>query len=308
MSGTPTKLRFGVSITPDASKVEEIGALAVATDAAGLDLIAIQDHPYNPGFLDTWTLVTHLAARTGSVHLVTAVADLALRPAPMLAKSAASLGLLSGGRFELGVGAGANAAGILGMGGRATPGAGVAATRGSLSVLRQALHATGRPGEVVGSAGPYLVVPGYVPGPPTPEPVPVWLGARGPRMLALAGELADGWISPLNVYVAPSQVPARQAIIDEAARAAGRDPADVRRMYNVLGIIDEHADGPGLVGPPELWVDTLTEWALELGFDSFVFWPAASPVAQARRFADEVVPAVRARLQAATAAVEGSQR
>jgi alkanesulfonate monooxygenase SsuD/methylene tetrahydromethanopterin reductase-like flavin-dependent oxidoreductase (luciferase family) len=117
-------------------------------------------------------------------------------------------------------------------------------------------------------------------------------------MLAATGRLADGWISPLNIYVPPQEVPARQRIIDEAATDAGRDPRTLRRVYNVIGVIGEHTGGPGLVGDVRRWVDTLTEWAVELGFDTFVFWPATDPERQLALFAGEVVPAVRERVEA----------
>jgi alkanesulfonate monooxygenase SsuD/methylene tetrahydromethanopterin reductase-like flavin-dependent oxidoreductase (luciferase family) len=81
--------------------------------------------------------------------------------------------------------------------------------------------------------------------------------------------------------------------IDEGAAAAGRDPSEIRRVYNVGGTI---ADGPTnalLDGSPEHWVETLTRFAKELGFDTFVFWPDEEPLVQLERFAEEVVPALR---------------
>jgi alkanesulfonate monooxygenase SsuD/methylene tetrahydromethanopterin reductase-like flavin-dependent oxidoreductase (luciferase family) len=80
--------------------------------------------------------------------------------------------------------------------------------------------------------------------------------------------------------------------IDEGAEVAGRDPSEIRRVYNINGTI---ADGPtqGLLqGPPEHWIETLTSFAEELGFDTFIFWPGEEPAAQLERFAQEVVPAL----------------
>ena len=56
---------------------------------------------------------------------------------------------------------------------------------------------------------------------------------------------SDGWVSPLSTYMHPAAVPARQQQIDEAARAAGRDPAAVRRIYNVVGAIGARSAVPG---------------------------------------------------------------
>jgi len=282
-------LQFGLSVTPDAHDVTGMTALATAADTTGLDLVAVQDHPYQAGFLDTMTVMAHLGAITGRVRLVTDVADLALRPTPMLAKAAASLDVLTGGRFELGIGSGGFPDAVAGMGGRPARGAdAVTLTHEALVLLRHALDAAGP----VQLRSNHHDIAGYEPGPKTPHRVPLWVGAQKPRMLGLIGALADGWVSPLNIYVPPEEVPAKQALIDQAAVAAGRQPTDVRRLYNVLGLIGE-GRGRGLFGPVEVWAQTLATWSVDLGFDTFIFWPVAAHLDQARRFAEEVVPRVR---------------
>ncbi|GAA1633587.1 LLM class flavin-dependent oxidoreductase [Catellatospora bangladeshensis] len=284
------QLRFGVAVTPGAHDPAAMTELAQAADRAGLDLIAVQDHPYQPGHLDTWTALTHLGARTERIGLLTDVADLALRPAPMLAKAAASLDVLTSGRVELGVGSGGFPDAVAGMGGHAVRGGqAVEFTAEALALLRAALDADGP----IGLDGRHHRVGGYQPGPVPPHRVPVWVGAQGPRMLGLIGELADGWICPLNIYVPPEEVPAKQALIDRAAVAAGRGTGDVRRLYNVLGLIGGGHRGKGLFGPAEVWAQTLAGWARELRFDTFVFWPAMSELDQLQRFTEEVVPRVR---------------
>jgi alkanesulfonate monooxygenase SsuD/methylene tetrahydromethanopterin reductase-like flavin-dependent oxidoreductase (luciferase family) len=141
--------------------------------------------------------------------------------------------------------------------------------------------------------GEQHTIDGYDAGPIPPQPVPLWLGAQMPHMLGLAGRDADGWISPLNIYVPPQEVPARQTLIDDAARSAGRDPATVRRIYNVIGTIGSRRGGPGIVGSPAQWIDTLATWSVDLGFDTFIFWPVTDAPGQAELFATEIVPAVR---------------
>lgn len=286
-------ITFGVSLDPSVRRLPETRQLARVAAEGGFDLLAVQDHPYQPDHLDTWTLITDLAAHTDRISFLTDVADLQLRPPAMLAKAAASLGVLSGGRVILGVGGGASADAIAAMGGARRGGARtIAYTEEALTIMRQALAA-----EPVRHLGAEHTVEGYPAGPVPPTPIPLWLGGQRPRMLAVAGRRADGWISPLNIYVPPAEVPARQKIIDEAARAAGRDPARIRRIYNVIGAIGGHRAGPGLVGDVRLWVDTLTDWAVELGFETFVFWPTTSAPEQAGRFAAEVAPAVRDRVR-----------
>src|SRR4029450_1285764 len=107
----------------------------------------------------------------------------------------------------------------------------------------------------------------------------------------VTGRSSDGWVSPLSVYVRPAAVPSRMGVIDEAARAAGRDPADVGRISNVVGTIGPGGGGSGLNGDVRSWVDRLTDWTLDLGFDTFISWPTTAPLAQLETFANAVVPA-----------------
>jgi hypothetical protein len=81
--------------------------------------------------------------------------------------------------------------------------------------------------------------------------------------------------------------------VDEAAREAGRDPGEIRRLYNVSGTITDGPTQDLLVGPPSHWIEELTRFADELGFDTFVFWPREEPVRQLELFANEVAPGVR---------------
>ncbi len=110
-------VKFGLNVDPNTGGLPIAERITAIADASGLDLVGIQDHPYNDGFTDTLTLITWLAARTRHVHLFPNVANLPLRPPAMLAKQAATIDVLSSGRFELGLGAGAFADGIAGMGG-----------------------------------------------------------------------------------------------------------------------------------------------------------------------------------------------
>src|SRR6202051_3433035 len=109
-------VRFGVFINPIALAEQSLG-VAVLPDELGFDLLGLQDHPYQSRFLDAWTLLTAMAMRTKRAQVFTDVANLPLRPAALLAKAAASLDLLTGGRVELGLGAGAFWQPIVAMGG-----------------------------------------------------------------------------------------------------------------------------------------------------------------------------------------------
>lgn len=100
------ELLFGTFISPAVQPVMHAVDLAIVADRAGLDLATFQDHPYLPTFHDTWTLLSYVASRTERIHVSGNVLNLPLRQPAVLARSAASLDLLSGGRLELGIGAG----------------------------------------------------------------------------------------------------------------------------------------------------------------------------------------------------------
>jgi alkanesulfonate monooxygenase SsuD/methylene tetrahydromethanopterin reductase-like flavin-dependent oxidoreductase (luciferase family) len=284
------QLELGVSLVPESANLELLRSAAVRADQLGLDLVGIQDHPYQWRYLDTWALIADLLARTERIRIFPDVANLPLRPPAVLAKHAASLDVLSGGRFELGLGAGAFWEPIRAMGGPVRSGG------EALLALEEAVRIIGAfwSGErAITVVGEHYTVRGLHPGPAPPHEIGIWLGVGKPRALALTGRVADGWV-PSLAWATPELVPAMQRRIDDAATEAGRDPAAVRRVYNVSGTI---ADGPvlGLLqGPPAHWIETLGGFATELGFDTFIFWPPAEePIGQLERFATEVVPAFR---------------
>jgi alkanesulfonate monooxygenase SsuD/methylene tetrahydromethanopterin reductase-like flavin-dependent oxidoreductase (luciferase family) len=284
------ELEFGLSIVPMRAALEQARELASLADERGLDLIGIQDHPYQWRFLETWSLIGDLLARTERVRIFPDVANLPLRLPAMIAKQAKSLDVLSGGRFELGLGAGAFWEAIGAMGGPVRSG------REALQALEESIHiirAYWSGERTIAFEGEYYSVKGLHPGPPPAHPIGIWLGVGRPRALALTGRLADGWVPSLS-WATPELVPEMHERIDAAAAAAGRNPAEIRRVYNIGGTIADGAATGLLAGPPEHWIDTLSGFASELGFDTFVFWPANDPVGQVERFAREVVPGLRA--------------
>lgn len=282
-------LEFGLSVVPASADAKLVRSLARRADELDLELIGIQDHPYQWRFLDTFALIADLLARTEQVRIFPDVANLPLRSPAMLAKGAASLDLLSGGRFELGLGAGAFWEAIGAMGGPVRSG------REALEALEEGIaiiRAFWSGERTIAFTGKHYSVKGLHPGPPPAHPIGIWLGVGRPRALALTGRLADGWVPSLS-WATPDAVPALARRIDDAAAEAGRDAAEIRRVYNIGGSI---TDGPvrGILdGPPDHWIETLTAFAGELGFDTFIFWPRDEPEAQLTRFAEEVVPALR---------------
>ena len=288
MSDLGHDLWFGAFVTPDAAQPEAVIALAQLADGLGLDLLGVQDHPYQPRFLDAWTLLATLAGQTARIRLVPDVLNLALRPPAVLARAAASLDILSGGRVELGLGAGAFPDGVAAMGGpRRSPQQAVDALAEAIAVLR----ALWTPGGAASFAGDYYQLRGAQPGPPPPHPIGIWLGSYKPRMLRLTGAQADGW-TPSSAYASPQEVAVMTGILDAAATDAGRDPAAIRRVYNIAGQYAATERG-FLQGPPRLWIEQLTELALTVGMSAFLLAPVQDAEGDLRRFAEEAAPGVR---------------
>ena len=77
-------LEFGLSIAPNASELAGIRASVAAADRSGLDLVGIQDHPYQWRFLDTWMLMATVLAETERLRVFADVTNLPLRPPAVL--------------------------------------------------------------------------------------------------------------------------------------------------------------------------------------------------------------------------------
>jgi alkanesulfonate monooxygenase SsuD/methylene tetrahydromethanopterin reductase-like flavin-dependent oxidoreductase (luciferase family) len=273
-------IKLGVFVVPDATDHETTVATILAADRTGLDLVGVQDHPYQRRFLDTWTLLSYVAGRTERVRLLPDVINVPLRLPSVLAKSAASLDVLSGGRVELGVGAGAFWDGIAAMGGaRLSPKESVDALEEAIAILRGFWSGE----RSVTVRGEHHHVEGAKPGPPPAHPIGIWVGAYGPRMLRLTGRLGDGWLPSLG-NMKPEDARRMQTAVDEAAKAAGRHPGDVERALN-LGALE---------GDPSTWADRLARIATELGFSTLlVGLPDDDPVETVRRLGEEVTPRLR---------------
>lgn len=227
-----------------------------------------------------------LIDQTSRIRFMTNVANLPLRPPQMLAKAAASLDLLSGGRFELGLGAGRAWPQTAGLGGPLrSPAEALGATAEAIDVLR-ALWQTGRSADLPGRYYPVKTQAG-------PEPahhIGIWLGAVGPRMLDLTGHKADGWIAPLATGYETK--PGAQDRIDATARAAGRKPSGIRRAIQLVGGVtgvpyttDRPGSGSGgqpIRTTPDIWAKIITEFVVGQRFDTINLIPEQETGGQLR--------------------------
>jgi alkanesulfonate monooxygenase SsuD/methylene tetrahydromethanopterin reductase-like flavin-dependent oxidoreductase (luciferase family) len=276
MSDYGHPLRFATFISPTNSPAHRPVELAQLSERLGFDFVTFQDHPYKSSFLDTWTLLSWVAARTERIGVSGNVLNLPLRQPPaVLARAAASLDLLSGGRMSLGIGAGIYWDAVQAIGGRRlTPLQGVAALGEAIDVIRGVWDADG-PG-TLHADGEFYKVDGAERGPAPAHEIPIWLGAYKPKMQDLVGRKADGWLPSLP-FMEPGGLPKGNAIIDDAARSAGRDPREITRLLNIF--------------PDQQEPDALAQMTLEDGVSIFILVSDDPDVLE--RFAAQTIPAVR---------------
>jgi alkanesulfonate monooxygenase SsuD/methylene tetrahydromethanopterin reductase-like flavin-dependent oxidoreductase (luciferase family) len=277
MSDYGHDLQFGVFIIPSNQTSDRVIELSVLADESGLDLVTFSDHPYQPRFFDAWTLLSFVAARTTQIHVSANVLNLRLREPAVLARAVASLDILSGGRAELGIGAGMVGDAAVTMGGRRlTAGQGVDALEEAIDVIRSLWNV--QDPSPASFEGRFHHLDGAARGPAPVHDVGLWVGAFKPRMLNLVGRKADGWWPTLGGIDLDGLI-AGNAAIDEAALNAGRQPTDIRRLLNLGGASD--ATG----------VEELARFALDAGISTFVL--NGDDPRMIETLAAEVAPAVR---------------
>lgn len=269
---------------------------AEQADRDGLDHLSIADHPYGARALDAYAAIGFVLARTERISALVNVTNLPLRPAPILARTASTLAALSGDRFVLGLGAGGAPDRITAMGGRRqTPREAVDAFEEAMVLIRSLTTA----GPVVTSEGPHYPVTGI---PPVEAPgLRIWTGSNGPRSLAATGRRADGWIPGHAADWLSETYRTSRPIIDAAAEAVGRKPSEVATVYNFPGAITDRAvdrprddEGRWVGGSVGQWVEELTGAVLQHGAAGFTYFPRGNAVDEQVRWAQEIVPAVRA--------------
>jgi alkanesulfonate monooxygenase SsuD/methylene tetrahydromethanopterin reductase-like flavin-dependent oxidoreductase (luciferase family) len=283
-------LQVGYNLSTSAAAGAPRGAHAREVEALGFDFVSMSDHLHgdHPTF-ETWTLLTWVAAATSRVRLVTNVLGLPYRPAAVLAKMAESLHRLSGGRLVVGLGAGGNDAEFSAFGlETGSPREKVAALEEAMAAMR-ALWA--RPG--VDVVGEHVRLKGATITPRPPAPVPLWLGAYGPRMLELVGRAADGWL-PSMPFAPPERMRDLGSRVRRAAEAAGRDPDAITYAYNVGVHVGRRQQGrPVVSGAADEVVSGLRALVHELHLDAVNIWPSGDERRQRAALGD-VLPALRA--------------
>jgi alkanesulfonate monooxygenase SsuD/methylene tetrahydromethanopterin reductase-like flavin-dependent oxidoreductase (luciferase family) len=292
------KVLFGLGLETGVHQVSELLEHARIADAAGLDVVSLSDHPYFAERIDAYAALGFVLGATSDITAAVIMTNLLSRPAPILARTVTGLSTMSGGRFILGIGAGGLWEEIVALGvPRLSPAERIRALEEAITVVR-ALSGDGDP---VTFDGEFYQVTGLTPSPaPTP---PVWVGALGPKGLAVAGRGADGWIPGHLADWRSTLVAESRPIIDEAAAAVGRSPADIDTIYNVSGRLTRDPlpetrddEGRWIGGSVPQWVEELTVAVVEHQAAAFIYLLAPGDSISdtaLHLWADEVVPAVR---------------
>ncbi len=296
---TPShKVLFGIGLENGVDQVSDMLGHARFADEAGLDIFSVSDHPFFADRLDAYAALGFVLGATSKITGAVIMTNLLSRPAPILARTVTGLSTISGGRVVLGIGAGGMWEEIVALGvPRLSPSARIRALEEAIVVVR-ALSGGGDP---VTFDGEFYQVTDLTPADaPTP---PIWIGALGPKNLAVTGRHADGWI-PGHLADWRSKVVAEsRPIVDEAAASVGRNPTDVHTIYNVSGRfardpLPEARDDEGrwVGGAVGQWVEELTFAVLERNAAAFLYIVAPGDSISDTAlnvWAHEVVPAVR---------------
>ncbi|MGW0857057.1 LLM class flavin-dependent oxidoreductase [Streptomyces sp. NPDC002690] len=290
-------LWFGIGPGIAVADAPEIVRTVEYADRAGLDFFTVSDHPYYGDRLEAYSTLALLLGRTRNITGVATVTNTPTRPVPLLARALATLSVLSGGRVVYGVGAGGYWDDIVRFGvDRLGSAAAVRAMEEAIGLVR-ALHGGGAP---VTLDAEFTRVDALDPA-GVPAPL-VWTGSVGPKSLAVTGRTADGWIPGNAADWRSERYRTSRPLVDEAAREAGRDPADIATVFNLPGRVTDaplpstrDATGRWLGGSTDQWTEELTEAVLEHGASGFVYFASGDPSGRTgiERWAEEIVPAVR---------------
>jgi acyl-coenzyme A synthetase/AMP-(fatty) acid ligase/alkanesulfonate monooxygenase SsuD/methylene tetrahydromethanopterin reductase-like flavin-dependent oxidoreductase (luciferase family) len=289
----------GVRVPQYGATWPEILRFAERAERHGFAGLWVNDHLQAPGRIkteatfDAFTTLAALAATTRAPRLGVAVLSASYRRAPLAAKMATVIDVISRGRLVVGLGTGSDRAEHEAYGipfaAAAERAEGVAAALETMRAMFAAPEGANLPGALRNA--PNLPAPVQEGGPP------VWLAAHRPRLLRLAGERADGIVA---AFVGPDEVARRLARADEARRAAGRPPLACALYTFALPVpsraeadawLTPYADllgttvtglmrwlrGTGIVAPPDELRDRLAEFGRAGVTDAVLVLPSHVP-------------------------------
>lgn len=289
---------FGFGALSTFDETLDLMRLAQLAEREGLDVFSLSDHPYLGERLDAYAALGFVLGATSRLTGFVNVTSLPVRPPVMLSRTVTTLSALSGGRFVFGIGAGGVWDKISDMGAQPPSGGAAVDALEEAIVLVRKLSGGGPP---VSHSGIFTQLREVE---PTPVPAPaIWTGSVGPKSLGVTGRIADGWIPGYGADWASPRYRDSRPVIDEAAASVGRDPREIRTVFNLPSLITDQplastrgADGEWLGGSVDQWVEELTMSVIEYNAAGFMYftpeWTAPDEVTLGR-WAAEIAPAVR---------------
>ncbi len=265
----------------------ELAGMAGLAEDIGLDSIWVGDHylyrddGHARGPWEAWTQLAALAAVTSRVELGPLVAATAFHQPAVLAKFAATVDEISGGRLILGLGAGWNATEFAAFGFPYDQR--VARFEEAFTIIRTLLSEG-----AIDHAGRFYQLRDceLLPRGPRPGGLPILIGSSGPRMLRITMPWVHAWNAWYTTYGnAPAGIAAQRELVDAACREVGRDPGEVERTVAVFvrlpgatGQRDfDSGRAPAVDGPPEQVAQVLRDLAAEgIGHVQLVIDPVTS--------------------------------
>jgi alkanesulfonate monooxygenase SsuD/methylene tetrahydromethanopterin reductase-like flavin-dependent oxidoreductase (luciferase family) len=286
-----TVLRFG--LTRFAQSNADWYEKAERAEQYGFDVLWTPDHLFhfqrpNEPILDGWVTLAAWTAITTRIRLGTLITNLSWRSPVLVARAAAAIDQISGGRFELGLGAGAFADQAMGGVLEMPPRERVARLAEGAAVIDRLLR-----GDITPFAGRFTryeaasMAPGCV---QAPRP-PITIAANGDAALRVAARYADAWNTwggfelPIEEFFEATVKRSRR--LDQYCADIGRDPSAVRRSLAVYPrFVDAWADEGAAEG--------LVERFHEVGFSEFVFWwPSEHQMPVFEHFVEDAIPRLR---------------
>ena len=267
---------------------ERLVPVAKAAEAAGFVSMAFADRPPEDS-LEGWTVATAVAVQTEKMTVTHSTLNVPYRNPALVAKMAATLDFITGGRLLLTLGAGGQEGHTTAYGmSYGTPGERYQDLKDAIAIM----HGLWKNDTFDYQGRRYNVQSASVDPKPVNGTVPIVIGAAGPRMLRLTGAVADGWIKNMGWPESPDQYSGMLSLMEEGAEKAGRDPAVIRRVLNGAGYIGSDSRAGGLQGTAEQILQTVDEYA-ELGVDYFQLAFASEGVEeQLQQFGEEVIARV----------------
>ena len=307
-------ISLGVHIGQQNIPMPDLRALWRKLDAYGVDWISVRDHLYEAPFhgggephFEALATLGALAAETTSARIGCLVFCVSYRNPALLAKAAITLDHISGGRFELGIGAGWHAWEAYAYG---YPFPDIGTRLDMLDEAAEVIHRLFTQERTTFSGRHFQVDDASCLPQPAGRPLPIWIGGLGERRtLEIAARRANGWNA---AFVNPDEYRRLNGVLDHWCEVDQRNPSDIRRATNVafaLAMNDSSArverrrlraldnglgiDDGALIGTPDAAVEQLMRYVEAGAQDINVLLQKPWDEDALDAYLEEVIPAVR---------------